>query len=44
MLTIAVLGTIAVFFLLLAIAKASGLLTAGVDLSARVQQYRTPVR
>lgn len=44
MLTIAVLGTIAVFFLLLAVAKASGLLTAGVDLSARVQQYRTPVR
>lgn len=44
MLTIAVLGTIAVFFLLLAIAKASGLLTAGVDLSARVQQYRTSVR
>lgn len=44
MLTIAVLGTIAVFMLLLAIAKASGLLTAGVDLSARVQQYRTPVR
>ena len=44
MLTIAVLGTIAVFVLLVAIAKASGLLTAGVDLSARVQQYRTPVR
>ena len=44
MLTIAVLGTIVVFFLLVAIAKASGLLTAGVDLSARVQQYRTPVR
>lgn len=44
MLTIAVLGTIAVFILLLAIAKAGGLLTAGVDLSARVQQYRTPVR
>ena len=44
MLTIAVLGTIAVFILLVAIAKASGLLTAGVDLSARVQQYRTPVR
>lgn len=44
MLTIAVLGTIAVFILLLAIAKASGLLAAGVDLSARVQQYRTPVR
>lgn len=44
MLTIAVLGTMAVFILLLAIAKASGLLTAGVDLSARVQQYRTPVR
>lgn len=44
MLTIAVLGTIAVFILLLAIAKASGLLTAGVDLSARVQQYRTPGR
>ena len=44
MLTIAVLGTLAVFFLLLAVAKASGLLTAGVDLSARVQQYRTPVR
>lgn len=44
MLTIAVLGAIAVFILLLAIAKASGLLTAGVDLSARVQQYRTPVR
>lgn len=44
MLTIAVLGTIAVFMLLLAIAKASGLLTAGVDLSARVQQYRTPVK
>lgn len=44
MLTIAVLATIAVFILLLAIAKASGLLTAGVDLSARVQQYRTPVR
>ncbi|WP_297998623.1 type II secretion system F family protein [uncultured Phascolarctobacterium sp.] len=44
MLTIAVLGTIAVFILLVGIAKASGLLTAGVDLSARVQQYRTPVR
>ena len=44
MLTIAALGTIAVFILLLAVAKASGLLTAGVDLSARVQQYRTPVR
>lgn len=44
MLTIAVLGTIAVFILLLAIAKASGLLAAGVDLSARVQQYRTPVK
>lgn len=44
MLTIAVLGTIAVFLLLVAVAKASGLLTAGVDLSARVQQYRTPVR
>lgn len=44
MLTIAVLGAAAVFILLLAIAKASGLLTAGVDLSARVQQYRTPVR
>lgn len=44
MLTIAVLGAIAVFMLLLAVAKASGLLTAGVDLSARVQQYRTPVR
>ena len=44
MLTIAVLGTLAVFVLLVAIAKASGLLTAGVDLSARVQQYRTPVR
>lgn len=44
MLTIAVLGMIAVFILLVAIAKASGLLTAGVDLSARVQQYRTPVR
>lgn len=44
MLTIAVLGTIAVFILLVAIAKASGLLAAGVDLSARVQQYRTPVR
>lgn len=44
MLTIAVLGTIAVFVLLVGIAKASGLLTAGVDLSARVQQYRTPVR
>ena len=44
MLTIAVLGAMAVFLLLLAVAKASGLLTAGVDLSARVQQYRTPVR
>lgn len=44
MLTIAVLGAAAVFILLVAIAKASGLLTAGVDLSARVQQYRTPVR
>ena len=44
MLTIAVLGAVAVFFLLLAVAKASGMLTAGVDLSARVQQYRTPVR
>lgn len=44
MLTIAVLGTIAVFILLVGIAKASGLLAAGVDLSARVQQYRTPVR
>lgn len=44
MLTIAVLGTIAVFILLVAIAKASRLLAAGVDLSARVQQYRTPVR
>lgn len=44
MLTIAIVGAIAVFILLVAIAKASGLLTAGVDLSARVQQYRTPVR
>lgn len=44
MLTIAVLGAVAVFILLVAVAKASGLLTAGVDLSARVQQYRTPVR
>lgn len=44
MLTIAVLGAMAVFLLLLAVAKASGMLTAGVDLSARVQQYRTPVR
>ena len=44
MLTIAVLGAMAVFLLLVAIAKASGLLAAGVDLSARVQQYRTPVR
>lgn len=44
MLTIAIIGTLAVFILLVAIAKASGLLTAGVDLSARVQQYRTPVR
>lgn len=44
MLTIAIIGTLAVFFLLVAIAKASGLLAAGVDLSARVQQYRTPVR
>lgn len=44
MLTIAIVGALAVFVLLVAIAKASGLLTAGVDLSARVQQYRTPVR
>lgn len=44
MLTIAVLGAMAVFLLLLAVAKASGMLTAGVDLSARVQQYRTPVK
>ena len=44
MLTIAIVGAIAVFILLVAIAKASGLLTAGVDLSARVQQYRTPVK
>ena len=44
MLTIAIVGALAVFILLVAIAKASGLLTAGVDLSARVQQYRTPVR
>ena len=44
MLTIAIIGTLAVFILLVAIAKASGLLTAGVDLSARVQQYRTSVR
>ena len=44
MLTIAIIGALAVFILLVAIAKASGLLTAGVDLSARVQQYRTPVR
>lgn len=44
MLTIAIIGTLAVFILLVAIAKASGLLTAGVDLSARVQQYRTPVK
>lgn len=44
MLTIAIIGALAVFVLLVAIAKASGLLTAGVDLSARVQQYRTPVR
>ena len=44
MLTIAFIGALAVFVLMVAIAKASGLLTAGVDLSARVQQYRTPVR
>lgn len=44
MLTIAIIGALAVFVLLVAIAKASGLLAAGVDLSARVQQYRTPVR
>lgn len=44
MLTIAIVGALAVFILLVAIAKASGLLTAGVDLSARVQQYRTPVK
>lgn len=44
MLTIAIVGALAVFILLVAIAKASGLLPAGVDLSARVQQYRTPVR
>lgn len=44
MLTIAIIGALAVFILLVAIAKASGLLTAGVDLSARVQQYRTPVK
>lgn len=44
MLTIAIIGALAVFVLLVAIAKVSGLLTAGVDLSARVQQYRTPVR
>lgn len=44
MLTIAIIGALAVFILLVAIAKASGLLAAGVDLSARVQQYRTPVK
>lgn len=44
MLTIAIVGALAVFILLVAIAKVSGLLTAGVDLSARVQQYRTPVK
>ena len=44
MFAIAFLAAIAVFILLLAIARMTGLVKSGVDVSARVQQYGTPVR
>lgn len=44
MFIIAVFATIAVFIFLVAVAKMTGLIGGGVDVSARVQQYRTPVR
>ena len=44
MLTIALVGALAVFVFLVAIGKMTGLIANGVDVSARVQQYRTPVR
>ena len=44
MFAIAFLAAIAVFILLLAVARMTGLMKSGVDVSARVQQYRTPVR
>lgn len=44
MFAIAFIAAMAVFVLLLAVAKMTGLLKQGVDVSARVQQYRTPVR
>lgn len=44
MFAIAFIAAMAVFILLLAVAKMTGLLKQGVDVSARVQQYRTPVR
>ena len=44
MFAIAFIAAMAVFILLLALAKMTGLLKQGVDVSARVQQYRTPVR
>lgn len=44
MFAIAFIAAMAVFVLLLAIAGMTGLMKQGVDLSARVQQYRTPVR
>lgn len=44
MLTIAIVATLTVFVFLLAIAKMTGLWKTGVDVSARVQQFKTPVR
>ena len=44
MFAIAFIAALAVFILLLAVARMTGLLKQGVDVSARVQQYRTPVR
>ena len=44
MFAIAFLAAIAVFILLLAVARMTGLMKSGVDVSARVQQYRTSVR
>ena len=44
MFAIAFLAAIAVFILLLAVARMTGMVKSGVDVSARVQQYRTPVR
>lgn len=44
MFAIAFIAAMAVFILLLALARMTGLLKQGVDVSARVQQYRTPVR